>query len=64
MRIGLLSSINFMNLGNTGFLLIAITGTWGHTSGTTTVAGNEAGSPISSSLLLLPNKIYCYLFSI
>lgn len=56
MRIGLLSSMSFINLGNTGFLLIAITGTWGHTSGTTTVAGNEAGSPISSSLLPLQKK--------
>ena len=53
-----------MNLGNTGFLLIAMTGTWGHTSGTATVAGNwlenrgvssftsTAGSSSSGSFLL------------
>lgn len=35
-----LTSINLMNLGKTGFLLIATSGTLGQTSGTTTVAGS------------------------
>lgn len=42
MRAGFDNSISLMNLGNTGFLFIAITGTCGQTSGTTTVAGSVA----------------------
>lgn len=33
------TSMSFMKRGNTGLRRIAITGTWGHTSGTATVAG-------------------------
>jgi hypothetical protein len=36
-----LTSINFIKRGKTGFLLTAIRGKCGHTSGTTTVAGRD-----------------------
>ena len=56
------TSINFINLGNTGFLFIAMRGTLGQTSGTTTVAGSawvmgakssSGGAPDPSSAPLL-----------
>lgn len=40
--------MSLINLGKTIFLLIAMTGRWGHTSGTATVAGNCVLYPSSS----------------
>lgn len=53
MSFGFVNSMSLINLGNTGFLLTAIIGTSGHTSGTTTVAGSVAElSPSSSTSIL------------